>query len=133
MPDAPTARRLLVLGLVAAAAGCRGTTEPGGCTRGQPAITVSPGDAPAFAWRPACRVSSVRVQDDEQGGPEVWSAGNVLGGGGDTIAPPVRYAGPPLVRGRRYRVTLESMRAASGCGLLTSCLPEPVGYVAFTP
>lgn len=147
-PASPSLRPACPVGLLmaaglAAVVGC-GTTEPRRCGRGPFPVTVSAGDQPTFTWRSDCHVAYVRVDADEVFGGErdsgfvgqrdVWSVGDPLGRGGDNISPPLRYAGPPLVRGRRYTVTLESVEAGfTGCGLLSFCVPAQVGSASFVP
>ena len=122
---------LSVATAAAAACGREGPTEPAGCTRGQPRVTVSGGEQPTFTWEPACPIAFLTVE----GGGDYWSVGEIFGAGGDLIAPPVRYTGPPLVRGQRYTVRLEAMAAAStaACGLFVPCVPGEVATVDFTP
>ena len=76
---------------------------------GRLAVRVGAGTAPTFSWSPeACNPASLVVFELPEPARSVWSVESPRNG--------VRYNGPALVPGKRYRVELWEFTGLGGTG-----------------
>jgi hypothetical protein len=120
-----------VTALILTAPACSGTTSatPEGCIRNVQ-VTVLPGANPAFAWSPACGMSSLSVVTVPSApGVNEETMWGFSVPENSPIGPAIRYGSPPngatvwtqpraLVTGATYRVRV--MLTVGGDGLLGS-------------